>query len=108
MLGENKSKDGLYKIFKILHFFHLPLFRKLIGARYFNKGYTAYLKTLNSLLSPVHNSTLFSTRDHEGDGTHTLSTAGGNFVPGANVFGNGNGTAKGGSPKARLAAYKVC
>ena len=29
-------------------------------------------------------------------------------MPGANAFGNGNGTAKGGSPKARVAAYKVC
>ncbi|KAK7395140.1 hypothetical protein VNO78_15684 [Psophocarpus tetragonolobus] len=27
---------------------------------------------------------------------------------GATIFGNGNGTAKGGSPKARVAAYKVC
>ena len=29
-------------------------------------------------------------------------------MAGANVFGIGNGTAKGGSPKARVAAYKVC
>ncbi|KAL2332871.1 hypothetical protein Fmac_014084 [Flemingia macrophylla] len=33
---------------------------------------------------------------------------GGNFVPEANVFGYGNGTSKGGSPRAYVAAYKVC
>ncbi|KAH7533547.1 hypothetical protein FEM48_Zijuj04G0142700 [Ziziphus jujuba var. spinosa] len=74
--------------------------RKLIGARFFNKGYA-------SIVGPL-NSSFHSPRDSEGHGSHTLSTAGGNFVPGANVFGFGNGTAKGGSPKARVAAYKVC
>ncbi|KAK3004434.1 hypothetical protein RJ639_020045 [Escallonia herrerae] len=74
--------------------------RKLIGARYFNKGYAAVAGPLNSSFD--------SPRDTEGHGSHTLSTAGGNFVAGANVFGFGNGTAKGGSPKARVAAYKVC
>jgi len=74
--------------------------RKLIGARYFNKGYA-------TVFGPV-NSTLDTPRDNEGHGSHTLSTAGGNFVAGASVFGLGNGTAKGGSPKARVAAYKVC
>ncbi|WOH03087.1 hypothetical protein DCAR_0522479 [Daucus carota subsp. sativus] len=74
--------------------------RKLVGARYFNKGYAAVVGSLD----PVYD----TPRDIEGHGSHTLSTAGGSFVPGANVFGYGNGTAKGGSPKARVAAYKVC
>lgn len=77
--------------------------RKLIGARYFNKGYVAFA-------GPVarKNITLNTVRDYEGHGSHTLSTLGGNFVHGANVFGLGNGTAKGGSPRARVATYKVC
>lgn len=74
--------------------------RKLIGARYFNKGYAANNGPINSSME--------SALDQEGHGTHTLSTAGGNFVPGANVLGVGNGTARGGSPRARVAAYKVC
>ncbi|KAJ0017984.1 hypothetical protein Pint_09647 [Pistacia integerrima] len=74
--------------------------RKLIGARYFNKGYDAFAGK-----SAHYN---VSARDYVGHGSHTLSTAGGNFVPGASVFGFGNGTAKGGSPRARVAAYKVC
>ncbi|XP_027337417.1 subtilisin-like protease SBT5.4 [Abrus precatorius] len=74
--------------------------RKLIGARYFYKGFEASGKILNA--------SLLSARDYEGHGSHTLSTAGGNFVPGVGVFGFGNGTLSGGSPKARVAAYKVC
>ncbi|CAL5198171.1 unnamed protein product [Lathyrus oleraceus] len=74
--------------------------RKLIGAKYFYKGYQAE--------PGVANVTFNSARDLNGHGTHTLSTAGGNFVAGANVLGFGNGTASGGSPKARVAAYKVC
>ncbi|RZB56671.1 Subtilisin-like protease SBT5.4 [Glycine soja] len=75
--------------------------RKLIGARYFYKGYEAG--------SGIKlNASEVSVRDYEGHGSHTLSTAGGNFVAGASVFGFGNGTASGGSPKARVAAYKAC
>ncbi|KAJ6880611.1 subtilisin-like protease SBT5.3 [Populus alba x Populus x berolinensis] len=74
--------------------------RKLIGARYFNKGYASIVGHLNSSFD--------TPRDEDGHGSHTLSTAGGSFVAGASVFYMGNGTAKGGSPKARVAAYKVC
>ncbi|XP_050236945.1 subtilisin-like protease SBT5.4 [Mercurialis annua] len=73
---------------------------KLIGAKMFSKGAEAAGAIIPKEL---HNG-----RDYDGHGSHTLSTAGGSFVPGANIFGNGNGTAKGGSPKAHVASYKIC
>jgi hypothetical protein len=72
----------------------------LIGARYFFKGYERSEDTPNI--------TDQTPRDKDGHGTHTLSTAGGAFVSHASLFGHGNGTAKGGSPRARVAVYKVC
>ncbi|GAB4842005.1 hypothetical protein Ancab_011964 [Ancistrocladus abbreviatus] len=74
--------------------------KKLIGARYFCDGYIQ--------VGGVVNASKRSPCDYHGHGSHTLSTAGGNFIPGASILGFGNGTAKGGSPRARVAAYKVC
>ncbi|XP_078428239.1 subtilisin-like protease SBT5.3 [Wolffia australiana] len=74
--------------------------RKLIGARFFNKGYQA----AGGRIDPSLN----TPRDPDGHGTHTLATAGGAFVPRASAIGFGSGTAKGGSPRARVAAYRVC
>ncbi|GAB2275024.1 hypothetical protein Dimus_009792 [Dionaea muscipula] len=79
--------------------------RKLIGAKYYNKGYRRALAASNySAIKSIVN----SARDYDGHGSHTLSTAAGSFVKGASVFGFGEGTAKGGSPRARVASYKVC
>ncbi|XP_068642045.1 subtilisin-like protease SBT5.3 [Aristolochia californica] len=74
--------------------------RKLIGMRSYSKGFEAYDSPLNASERVP--------RDTDGHGSHTLSTAGGAFVANANIFGNANGTAKGGSPRARVASYKVC
>ncbi|KAL7594348.1 hypothetical protein Lser_V15G30687 [Lactuca serriola] len=63
---------------------------KLIGARDFTDSASG---------SPL---------DDEGHGTHTSSTAAGNFVDGANVYGMAKGTAAGMAPLAHVAMYKVC
>ncbi|KAH9303930.1 hypothetical protein KI387_008334, partial [Taxus chinensis] len=75
--------------------------RKIIGARYFFKGYEEYNR-INETLDYK------SPRDSDGHGTHTASTAAGAAVPADSFFGFANGTATGMAPQARLAIYKVC
>uniref|UniRef100_A0A7N0T0A9 Subtilisin-like protease SBT1.1 n=1 Tax=Kalanchoe fedtschenkoi TaxID=63787 RepID=A0A7N0T0A9_KALFE len=76
--------------------------RKLIGARFFYKGYESSIGKINrteEFLSP---------RDSHGHGTHTASTAAGNRIAGASMLRFANGTASGISPGSRIAAYKAC
>lgn len=72
---------------------------KLIGARYFNKGFI--------IANPHKPVTMNSARDTMGHGTYISSIAAGNFVKGVSFFGYAEGIAKGMAPHARLAIYKV-
>ncbi|KAK2982515.1 hypothetical protein RJ640_012760 [Escallonia rubra] len=77
--------------------------KKLIGARFYLKGYEHYYGRLNRTLD------FRSPRDKDGHGTHTSSTAGGRTVPDISALGGyASGTASGGAPLARVAMYKVC
>ncbi|MQL83675.1 hypothetical protein Taro_016155 [Colocasia esculenta] len=81
--------------------------RKLIGARFYaNLGDPIQPSSPNSTLYKVD--TAGSPRDSDGHGTHTASTAAGAVVGNASYYGLARGTAKGGSPSSRLAAYKAC
>ncbi|XVF68657.1 hypothetical protein PTKIN_Ptkin11bG0019000 [Pterospermum kingtungense] len=64
--------------------------------------------TCNNKVIGARDYTSSSARDLEGHGTHTASTAAGNNVDNASFYGLANGTARGGVPSARIAAYKVC
>ncbi|KAL5839221.1 hypothetical protein ACOSQ3_011926 [Xanthoceras sorbifolium] len=77
--------------------------KKIIGARYYLKGYQQYYGHLN-VSEDCH-----SPRDLDGHGTHTASTVAGRRVPEASALGGfATGTASGGAPLARLAIYKAC
>ncbi|GLJ57927.1 hypothetical protein SUGI_1422320 [Cryptomeria japonica] len=72
--------------------------KKLIGARFYSKGFT----------SPLPAGEFLSPRDSDGHGTHTASTVAGSIVRNASLFGLAQGNVRGGVPGARIAMYKAC
>ncbi|XP_010494681.1 PREDICTED: subtilisin-like protease SBT5.5 [Camelina sativa] len=79
--------------------------RKIIGARYYARGYERYYGPFNA----EANNDFLSPRDADGHGSHTASTAVGRRVKGVSALGGiAMGTASGGASLARLAVYKAC
>ncbi|XP_058735117.1 subtilisin-like protease SBT3.5 isoform X2 [Vicia villosa] len=78
--------------------------RKIIGARWYIKGYEAEFGKLNTSDGVEY----LSPRDASGHGTHTSSTAAGVLVENASFKGLAKGSARGGAPSAWLSIYKIC
>ncbi|EXB38468.1 Subtilisin-like protease [Morus notabilis] len=78
--------------------------RKIIGARFYSKGFEAE----NGPLESSGRIFFRSPRDSDGHGTHTASTIAGSVVPNVSLFGIAAGTARGGASSARLSIYKAC
>ena len=74
---------------------------KLIGAQFFNVGFTAFGR-------PLWATDYVGPRDEDGHGSHTASTAGGNEGSEALINGIAAGRLSGMAPRARLAAYRTC
>ncbi|KAK7264239.1 hypothetical protein RJT34_31845 [Clitoria ternatea] len=85
-------------------FYHYHCNRKIIGARWYVKGYEAEFGKLNTSDGVEY----LSPRDAAGHGTHTSSTAAGVAVENASFMGLAKGLARGGAPSAWLAIYKIC
>ena len=77
---------------------------KVIGARYYTAGVTASIGDIKAAF-PYE---FISARDADGHGTHTATTAAGNFNVPVTVAGQSFGNASGMAPNARIAVYKIC
>ena len=77
---------------------------KIVGARYFVTGFGE----ANLGDASTGTGEFVSPRDGDGHGSHTGSTAVGNYGTEADVLGRDFGTISGVAPAAKIAAYKVC
>lgn len=77
--------------------------QKLIGATWYNAGFGGDAGTKAAF--PYE---FISPRDADGHGSHTASTAAGNYGVEVSVGSNDLGMISGMAPRARIAAYKVC
>ena len=75
---------------------------KLIGARHFNAGFGG-----DAGIAATRPWEFTSPRDYNGHGTHTASTAGGNYGVPATGAAAAFGKVSGMAPRARIAAYKA-
>jgi subtilisin family serine protease len=77
---------------------------KVVGARYYTAGVTAGVGDIKTVFPYEY----LSARDADGHGTHTATTAAGDYGVPVTVAGQDFGQASGMAPRARIAAYKVC
>ena len=77
--------------------------QKLIGARYYTAGFGG-----PAVIKEQFPYEFLSPRGASSHGSHTASTAAGNYGVNALVEGNSLGMASGMAPRARIAVYKVC
>ncbi|XP_028792838.1 subtilisin-like protease SBT4.3 [Neltuma alba] len=82
-----------------------PVPKKWKGTCSGGKNFTCNNKIIGARVYPKDRD---SARDRNGHGTHTASTIAGNIVPDVSFYGIANGTARGGFPSARIAAYVAC
>jgi subtilisin family serine protease len=77
---------------------------KVVGARYYTAGQIASVGDIKAAFPYEY----LSARDADGHGTHTATTAAGNYGIPVTVAGQDFGRASGMAPNARIATYKVC
>ena len=77
--------------------------QKIISARWYAEGFGGRTGLKAELPYEI-----WSARDVDGHGSHTASTAAGNYGVDAVVNGNSLGKISGMAPRARIAVYKVC